>query len=161
MSKIESIGFIIMLISFTLPILNAILISVFKSKYNSLPNMILSVALSAICILYLCFSGLSKYSCFFTFVSVSFCVLNIIIEFILRKTIHKAFKNILQRHSNIPIHSHFYITNTEIYVVNDNELFVLNLTDNNENDAIFEKSTEKRHEKTLCLIKQNYYFRLF
>lgn len=161
MNKIEHIGLIIVLFSLTLLILNIVLILVFKSKYNSLPNMILSVALSVICILYLCSFGLSKYSCFFTFVSFSFFILNILIEFILRNAIHKAFKNILQRHSNIPIHSRFYITNTEIYIANDKELFVLDLTDNSESDAIFEKSTEKRNEKIFYLIKRNYYFSLF
>lgn len=161
MNKIEYIGLIIVFFSFTLLILNIALISVFKSKYNSLLNMILSVSVSVICILYLCFFGLSKYSCFFTFMSISIFILNILIEFILRKGIHKAFKNILQRHSNIPIHSRFYITNTEIYIANDNELFVLNLVDNSEENTIFEKNTEKWNEKIFCLIKRNYYFRLF
>ena len=44
MSRIEYSGFIVMLISCTILILNIALISAFKSKYNSLPNMVLSVA---------------------------------------------------------------------------------------------------------------------
>ena len=161
MSRIEYSGFIVMLISCTILILNIALISAFKSKYNSLPNMVLSVALSIICILYSCFANLSKYSCFFTFVSVVFFILNILIEFILRKTIHKAFKTILQKHCNVQSNSLFYITNKEIYIAYNSKLFVLDLTDNNEGDTIFEKDTESSHKKILHLINRRYYFRLF
>lgn len=161
MSRIEYNGFIVMLISFTLLILNTALLSAFKSKYNSLPNMALSVALSIICILYSCFANLSKYSCFFSFVSVVFFILNILIEFVLRKTIHKAFKTVLQKHCNVQSDSLFYITNKEIYIAYNSELFVLDLTDNNEDDTVFEKDTESSHKKILHLINRNYYFRLF
>ena len=162
MTNIQAVIICFPVFAIGLLLLNNILISILKSKYSSIVNLIISIILLAICILLLCFGSLSNIGVFCSIVTTVITVINFLCELAIRKFTHKAYITVLQKHSGVNINSALYITESKIYTISNEKFFVLDMCDENDDTDLFiEEEFNGYNKKIFDMIKRKNYFRLF
>lgn len=99
---------------------------------------------------------------FCSIVTILITVINFLCELAIRKFTHKAYITVLQKHGGVDISSSLYITETKIYTVLNEKIFVLDMCDENDDANLFIEAELNDHNKKIFnVIKRKYYFRLF